>query len=152
MTPVSLTAFDPEDLTIISAHMQDAILRVGDIKYLPKKRTLVLIANRFCWESGRSGSRAERGFERRRCGLQMHGVHSLKRHGIRQDAPDAILSLLAVVFHPAEEPPGGVIELTFSGGGSLRAEVECIEVALKDIGPSWRTSRMPSHADLPAEK
>lgn len=149
---MSLTAFDPEDLTIISAHLQDAILRVGDITFIPRKRTLVVIANRFCWEGAREAGTGASGFERCRCGLQIHGVLSLKRSGIRQDAPDAILSLLAVLFHPGSEPPGGTIELTFSGGGSLRAEVECIEVALKDLGPSWRTRRRPRHAELPADK
>jgi hypothetical protein len=149
---MSLTAFDPEDLTIISAHLQDAILRVGDITFFQRKRTLVVIASRFCWESaGETGTGAS-AFERCRCGLQIHGVLSLKRNGIRQDAPETILSLLAMIFHPGNEPPGGAIELTFSGGGSLRAEVECIEVALKDLGPSWRARRRPRHAELPAYK
>lgn len=153
MTPMSLTAFDPEDLTVLSAHLQDAILRVGDITYLPSKRTLVVIANRFCWEcTDTESSSGETAFERCRCGLQLHGVLSLKRSGIRQDAPDAILSLLAVLFEPGNEPPGGTIELSFSGGGSLRADVECIEVALKDLGPSWQTRRRPRHAEVPAEK
>ena len=50
-----LTALDAEDLQVISAQMQDATLLVGDITYLPRQKTLALVANRFCWESAAPG-------------------------------------------------------------------------------------------------
>lgn len=152
MLPLKLTALDPEDLEVISAHMQDAIVRVGDIAYLPKQKMLAIIASRFGWETVVTGAVGSQAFERRRTGLRIHRVLSLRCYGIRQDAPDTMLSLLAIIFHPDPEPPGGTIELTFSGGSSLRAEVECIEAALNDLGPAWRTRRRPSHADVAAEE
>jgi len=40
-----------------------------------------------------------------------------------------------------------VVTLTFSGGGALRLEVECLEVELADIGPSWPAGVRPIHRD-----
>jgi hypothetical protein len=151
---LKLTAFDAEDLQVVSAEMQDATVLVGDITYLPTQKKLALVANRFCWESAASPDAAgsdERGdgaghYRRCRCGLHFNRVFSVKYANVRRDNPDGVLSLLAILFHPDEDPPGGVIELTFSGGGVLRAEVECIEAALDDLGLSWETPRKPAHA------
>jgi hypothetical protein len=143
---LKLTALDAEDLEIVSAHMQDAALLVGDISYLPRQKKLALVANRFDWNSAISDGRSV--FRRRRCGLQINRVFAVRFSKIRRDDPSAVLSLLAVLFHPGPEAPGGVIELTFSGGGAVRAEVECIEVALDDLGPAWETPRKPDHAGV----
>ena len=144
--PLKLKALDAEDLEVISAHMQDATLLVGDITYLPRQKKLVLVANRFDWESA-EGSEGGRTFRRCRCGLQINRVFAVKYAKVRRDNPDGVLSLLAILFHPGAEPPGGIIELTFSGGGALRAEVECIEVALDDLGVSWATPSKPAHTE-----
>jgi hypothetical protein len=55
-----------------------------------------------------------------------------------------VLSLLAVHFEPKEHP-GGFITLTFSGGASIRLQVECIEAELTDLGPAWRARSRPQH-------
>ncbi|MFO1091610.1 MAG: DUF2948 family protein [Hyphomicrobiales bacterium] len=143
MTALKLTALDEDDLAIVSAHMQDAILAVGDLKYLKGQEKLALVANRFDWESvpanGRGAAR------RRRTGLQIARVKAVRSHRIRRDAPDAVLSLLAIRFLPGKQGPEGEIELTFAGGGALRLDVECIEVALKDLGEEWETHSVPRH-------
>ena len=120
--PLKLTALDAEDLEVISAHMQDAALLVGDITFLPRQRKLALVANRFDWQSA-SASGGDGIYQRRRCGLQINRVFSVKYTNMRQDNPDGVLSLLAILFHAGPQAPGGIIELTFSGGGALRAEV-----------------------------
>ena len=144
---LKLTALDAEDLEILSAHMQDATLLVGDISYLPRQQKLALLANRFDWEAAEAAP-GDGAYRRCRCGLQINRVFDVKYSNVRRDNPEAVLSLLAILFHPGSEAPGGVIELTFSGGGALRAEVECIEVALDDLGLSWETPRKPDHADV----
>lgn len=148
--PLKLTALDKEDLEVISAHMQDAALLVGDITYLPRQKKLAFVANRFDWQNA-SASGGDGVYQRCRCGLQVNRVFSVKYTNMRKGDPDGVLSLLAILFHPGSEAPGGVIELTFSGAGALRAEVECIEVALDDLGLSWETPRKPAHADLAAK-
>jgi len=60
---------------------------------------------------------------------------------------DSVLVLLAVEFSPSDAP-SGVVTLTFSGGGMMRLEVECLEAELADLGPMWTASRCPNH---PAE-
>jgi hypothetical protein len=140
MPPLKLTALDQDDLAVISAHMQDAVLTVGDIRRLPGRKKLVLVANRFDWEGG-GGEKAER----RRTGLQFARVRRVRSQKIRRDAPDAVLSLLAIRFTPGEHPPEGEVELTFSGGGALRLDVECIEAAMKDLGEAWPTHSVPRH-------
>jgi hypothetical protein len=148
---LKLTALDAEDLEVISAQMQDATLLVGEITYLARQKKLVLVANRFCWESTASEDGGGSHFRRCRCGLQINRVFSVKYAKVRRDNADGVLSLLAILFHPDADPPGGVIEFTFSGGGALRAEVECIEVALDDLGVSWETPRKPDHAAAASE-
>jgi hypothetical protein len=54
------------------------------------------------------------------------------------------LNLLAVVFESTDQP-AGVVTLTFSGGATLRLEVECLEAELADLGPSWGTGCCPAH-------
>lgn len=134
--PLRLLAEDPQDLEIISAAMQDAVLKVGDVVYEAKARRLTIAFNRYRWEAG--------GGERVRCGLQLAGVLNVQTRKIRRGAKDAILELLAMTFTPAEAP-GGAITLTFAGGGDLRATVECVDAVLADVSPPWRTPREPAH-------
>jgi hypothetical protein len=58
---------------------------------------------------------------------------------------DAVLNLLAVEFSETDAP-AGVVTLTFSGGPTLRLDVECLEAELADLGPSWTTAACPVHA------
>ncbi len=138
MTSLKLTALDPADLEIISAHMQDAVITIGDVRYLKEAGKFALIANRFLWQTQKPP------YERRRTGLSFGRVLSVKSQRIRQGADDAILSLLSISFTPGEEPSGTVV-LTFSGGGAISLEVECIEARLEDLGPAWETPNLPSH-------
>ena len=138
-TALTLLADDAEDLKVISAALQDAVCTIGDIAFEKASRKLTVAVNRFRWEAG-----AKRGGERVRAGLQLGGVLDLKARRLRRDAPKAILSLLSVSFEPGEAP-GGVVSLTFAGGGELRAEVECIDAVLADISRPWSTPRRPTH-------
>jgi hypothetical protein len=134
--PLKLLAEDPEDLAVISAALQDAVAKVGDITFEPKARRLTIAFNRYRWESG--------GGERVRSGLQLGGVLKVQARKIRKDAPDAVLEILAMTFEPGD-PPGGEVTLTCAGGGDLRATVECVEAVLADVSPPWPTPRKPAH-------
>lgn len=140
MQPLKLTALDAEDLAVLSAHMQDAVLGAEDIAWLPGRGRLALVANRFDWEGARKRAR------RRRAGLRFDRVMRVTRQNFEPGAKGTVLSLLAILFHPGEAAPSGTIELVFSGGAGLKAEVECIEASLEDLGPVWETRRVPSHS------
>lgn len=137
-----LAAQDAEDLEVISARLQDAVAKVGDLKYLPKKRRFVAVVNRFQWENGSKGNL------RIRTGLHFDGVLAVKSKNIKLGAPGAVLSLLAIKFTPAgADDPSGKVELTFSGGGVIALEVECLDAALADLTGPWAARGRPNHAD-----
>jgi DNA-binding protein YbaB len=136
--PLRLLAQDADDLEIISAAMQDAVAKVGDITYEAKARLLTIAFNRYCWESG--------GSERVRSALQLGGVLKVQARKIRRGARDAVLEVLAVRFDPGDAP-GGLITVSCAGGGDLRASVECIDAVLADVSEPWPTPRAPAHGE-----
>ena len=142
MPPLKLIALDQEDLDIVAAHLQDAIINVADILWRPAERRLVLLFNRFDWAQAHS-DRAE--FQRRRAALRFERVASFQALKIAPANKEAVLNLLNIGF-AGENPPGGRVTLTFSGGIAMRLDVECIEAELVDLGPAWQATR-PQHSN-----
>jgi hypothetical protein len=138
-----LQAEDAQDLSILSAHLQDAILRVGDIAFLKQRRRLALTLNRFCWERPPELIDGRRVYRRVTSGLHFEGVSAVEARGIERANSEGLLYLLAIRFGAAGE--GGTIELGFAGGATLRAEVEAIDVTLRDLGSGWLTESRPQH-------
>ena len=144
MENLKLIALDREDIEVVSAHLQDAVVKAADIRWRPAEKRLVIALNRFDWEAAH-GTVPE--FRRRRAALRFERVTACKcRNCIAVEAvqADRVLNLLAVVFEGTDYP-GGVVTLTFSGGATLRLEVECLEAELADLGPSWVTECCPAH-------
>lgn len=139
---LKLLALDAEDLAVLSTYAQDAVMKVGDIAFVPKEGRFVIAMNRFIWERADDGQR--RGYERRRAVLGFDRVKAVKSSCIRRDRPDAVLELLAVSFEPTDQPAGWVT-LYFAGGGAIRLEVECVEARLADLGAAWATTAKPRH-------
>ena len=138
---LKLAALDEDDLAILSTYVQDAVMKVADLVYLPTESRFVIAMNRFIWEAA-DGRR--RGYERRRAALTFDRVQGVKTSGIRRDQSDAVLDLLAVDFD-ATDAPAGAIHIIFAGGGAVRLEVECIEARLADLGAAWATTAKPRH-------
>ena len=134
---LQLAALDAEDLAVISAHMQDAVLLVGGMSFNQRRQQFALVANRFAWDETETR-------QRRRTGLHFDRVRAVKTLNIRGSEKAAVLSLLAITFSESDSPSGEVL-LRFSGGGTVRLEVECIECQLKDLGSAWSTPNMPQH-------
>jgi hypothetical protein len=133
-----LLAEDTDDLAVISAALQDAVARIGDICWEPGQRRLTIALNRFRWEA------AAGAHERVRAALQLGSVMKVKARNLRPEAKDAVVQLLALTF-AAGEPPGGVVTFTFADGADLAVEVECIDAALADLSAPWQTPRTPEH-------
>jgi hypothetical protein len=142
MDALRLVALDEDDLKIVSAHVQDALTRVGDLAYDAAARRFILPINRYAWEVKSTFFRPRR--ERRNSVLHFDRVLGVKTAAIARDKPQEVLSLLAVRFQPGEAP-AGTIELVFSGGGTVRLEAECIEARLTDLGGAWQASSRPFH-------
>jgi hypothetical protein len=151
MDPLKFVVLDEEDLEVVSAHVQDAVVKASEVLWRPQEKRVVVALNRFDWE-GAQTDKPE--YHRRRAALRFERVLSCKCRQMNPAGKDAVLNLLAVEFSETDAP-AGVVTLTFSGGPALRLDVECLEAELADLGPSWSAASCPTHAvvdaDLPAE-
>lgn len=164
MHNLKLIAFDAEDLAVVSAHLQDAVIKVGDMAYLPAEKRFAALLNRFDWtaadgaatagsdkgpksgESGKSKARAKPRLERRRAALRFERVLGARVSGIDLKRKGDVLALLALQFEPkSPDDPSGAVILTFAGNSAIRLEVECLEAELKDLGAAWRARGRPRH-------
>ena len=159
MGGLKLIALDNEDLSVLSVHLQDAVVAVGEMAYLPAEQRFVLLANRFDWEKAvlaevQAEADASAGLKvkpalsgpciRRRAGMRFERVLSARVRGIDLADKAAILNLLAVTFEEADAP-SGVVTFLFSGGSEIELTVECLEAGLEDLGPAWDAKGTPCH-------
>jgi hypothetical protein len=142
MTELKLLALDTDDLGVISAHMQDAVFKVGDVRWSASERNFSLAGNRFVWE--KLGKKRKE-YERRRSALVFKRVQAVRSIGINLSHKEEVLSLLAITFTQKGEGPEGTVELVLSGTATIALDVECIEVALADVGGAWETASKPRH-------
>ena len=146
MDQLKFIALDGDDLEVVSAHLQDAVVKVSDVLWRPQEKRLVVALNRFDWEAAEAHQPE---YRRRRAALRFERVMSCKCRHVNPAGKDAVLNLLAVEFTPTDAP-AGVVTLTFSGDAILRLEVECLEAELADLGPTWTTTGRPIHLDVEA--
>ena len=137
--PLNLGAVDADDLKVISALVQDAVLPGHEMRFDRTARRFSLLINRFRWEG------PVRMPERVQAVLSFEMVEGVASQGVARDS-DTVLSLLAVEFEDTEAPSGHVT-LTLAGDGAIRLRVEALEARLKDVtrpyvAPSKQT---PSH-------
>ncbi len=143
MDLLKFVVLDEEDLEVVSAHVQDAVVKASDVMWRPQDKRLVVPIARFDWE-GAQGAKADKPeFRRRSAALRFERVLSCKCREVA--GRDAVLNLLAVEFAETDAP-SGVVTLTFSGGAAIRLEVECLEAELADLGPTWTAGKCPAHA------
>lgn len=144
MDLLKLAALDEEDLSVISAYLQDAVAKTGEITFTKQKKRLAILLRRFVWEKENGGLFRRPLHERRLASISFDRVLAVRSTGIDRNKPDEVLSLLAVRFLPGEAP-SGTIELVLSGGATIHLDVECIEVRLTDLGAAWETPAKPQH-------
>jgi len=137
---LKLLAEDAEGLAIVAAAVQDSLVKPQDIKFDSRSRTFGLEINRFQWE--RAGKRMP--FFRSRAVLGIAAVESVRSRSVSRDI-DGVHSLMEIRFEADPEPPGGTITLMFASETQVQLKVECIDVTLADLGPSWPTRRKPDH-------
>jgi DUF2948 family protein len=149
MQPLKLIALDQDDIAVVSTHLQDAVVKISDIIWLPGEKRLVIGLNRFDWEACGCDDPC---YKRRRTALRFERVNALRSRNVDPAAQDAVLNLLAVEYNETDAP-AGAITLIFSGGAALRLEVECLECELADLGPTWDARARPVHeVDTPAAR
>jgi hypothetical protein len=147
---LKLVALDNDDIEVVSAHVQDARVRVGEILWEPRDHRFIMPVNRFDWitavDARSENNRPENKPDYRRCrtALRFERVLACKFRGFDQSNKTGELNLLAVEFAEHDAPAGTVI-LTFSGGGVIRLDVECLEAELADLGEAFTAELCPDH-------
>lgn len=152
MAELKLQALDQHDLAVLSAHCQDAIVRIGNMSYDAAARRFALVCNRFDWNDAARprGWFSWRPYARREAGLRFESVRRVSVQGFdpksATDDPARALTLLAITFEPlGPDDAAGRVTLSFGGGAAVRLDVECIEVELRDLGAVWSTVAKPDH-------
>jgi hypothetical protein len=138
---LKLVALDMDDIAVVSAHVQDAVVRIADILWQPREHRFVMAVNRFDWMAA-----VESNADYRRCrtALRFDRVLGCKCRNLDPSDGNTRLNLLAVEFVESDAP-AGVVTLFFSGGGVIRLDVECLEVELADLGEVSTASLCPDH-------
>ncbi len=144
MDQLKLIAFDTEDLGVLSAHLQDAVVRVADMTYRPREHRFAAVLNRFDWAQALVGEVA---LQRRQSALRFERVRGARTTGIDRQRPTDVLALLAVSFTAAgPDDVAGTVTLTFAGSAAIELDVECLEAELRDLGPAWKARGQPDHS------
>jgi hypothetical protein len=154
---LKLVALDKDDIEVISAHVQDSLVKIADILWRPSEHRFVVALNRFDWMSAAeiakvgnkmsgaaAGAAAKQDYRRCRTALRFERVLACKCRNLNQTAKDAQLNLLAVEFAETDSP-AGIVSLIFSGGGVIRLDVECLEAELADLGEVSAAAICPDH-------
>lgn len=144
--PLRLRAEGPEDLAVVSALLQDAVGRVADVAWTPRRRRLTLLLNRFRWEDAPAAGRQRRPFERVRSLLSVGAALRVRAEGLDPKARDTVISLLALDF-AAGADGAGALRLTLAGDGAIEVEVECLDVTLADVSRPYAapSGKAPGH-------
>jgi hypothetical protein len=141
---LKLRAEDADDLAVLSACLQDALVAVRDLAYLASEESFIFIANRFRWESGLAPLPGEKGHQRILCAVTFDAVAGVSYRGFRRSDEDRILCLLAIRSDPGGTG-GPAILLEFAGASAIRLDVARILCRAKDLGEPWPTPWRPRH-------
>jgi hypothetical protein len=145
MDELKLVALDRDDIEVVSAHVQDALVKIADIFWQPREHRFVMAVNRFDWINAVEAKPNDNtDYRRCRTALRFERVLSCKCRGLDQFDKNARLNLLAIEFS-VTDAPAGFVTLTFSGGGVIRLDVECLEAELADLGEVSTAALCPDH-------
>lgn len=134
--PLKLRARDTDDLAVISAMIQDALVPLADMAYLPDEQRFVMALNRYRWDAPAEPSRTH-------ALLSVQGAARVQTRGVDRREPDRILNLLSLTW--AEDD--SALLVAFAGGGTLRLESDSLDCLLEDVGEPWPAQATPSHPD-----
>ncbi len=152
--PLKVIARDAEDLAVVAACLQDALIPLNEMRYLPQERRFIMVANRFRWERAVKGNQepAPEGdasfdsdedfgaLQRTNAGICIDRVLAVRSRNIDRSRPDEFLSVLSLQLD------GNKLSFLFAGGGVIQLEIEALAFYLSDLGKAWPTQWLPEHA------
>jgi len=142
VTNLKLLATSDEDLRIVAAHLQDAIVLTQDIISLKKNRIFLIQLNRFMWEDVEKG--VFRKNKRIRTILKFDNVINVLSKNIDLKNDKKFLDFLTIesILLPDKSYE---IKLIFSGNVIIKVSTEVIDVTLDDQGSPWESKTSPKH-------
>lgn len=141
--PLKILAEDAEDLEILAACLQDALVPVSGLNYDQETKCFHMLTNRFCWECEPDQLNGKEFYSRVVSGLVFHHVNSVQKKDLNLHEDHELVNLLTI--HNQEE---GCLHLVFSGGSEIKLVVDQIRCHLKDLEDPYPTAHKPEHASL----
>ena len=142
VTNLKLLATSDEDLRIVAAHLQDAIVSIQDIASLKKNRIFLIQLNRFMWEDIEKG--VFRKNQRIRTVLKFDNVISVLSKNINTKKDKNFLDFLTIESNLLPDK-SYEIKLIFSKNSVIKIKAEVIDVTLDDQGSPWESKTQPKH-------
>jgi hypothetical protein len=139
---LKLLATSDDDLRVIAAHLQDAIVSIKDIASLKKNRIFLIQLNRFMWEDVEKG--VFRKNKRIRTILKFDNVTSVLAKNININDNKIFLDFLTIESNLLPDK-SYEIKLIFSKDSVIKIKAEVIDVTLDDQGLPWETQTQPKH-------
>ena len=139
---LKLIARTEDDLRVVAAHLQDAIVNVANIANLKNNKIFLIQLNRFMWEDVEKG--VFRKNKRIRTVLKFENIIEVNAKNINQEKKDKFLDFLTIETNKMPDN-NYEMKIVFAGDSILRIISEVIEVTLDDQGEAWDTKNMPKH-------
>jgi len=138
-----LRAADADDLSVIAACLQDALIPLSEMAYLADERRFMAAFTRFRRECLADPSRCE-GLTQCLSVLCFDNVEAVKHRGVDARLGGVKLELLTIVAEPTAD---GLTHVTllFAGDVAVRLDVSAIEAKLDDFGEPQEAKAVPSH-------
>jgi hypothetical protein len=133
---MNLNAIDTDELKIISTILQDGLIEVNDIKYLPSIRSFFLMITRFMWEE----KIVNKVDQRIKAVLSFEDVLSVYSKNIDQLNKNKTLELVTFNYYP-NNSKNIEIELLFKNDAIIKLETEIIRCKLEDQGEPWNIEK-----------
>lgn len=146
--PLRLMATTSEDLNVISALTQDAVIPAAEMTWQKQTGRFGVLLNRFRWEDRDAARLRGRAFERVQSVLMIDAVLNVASQGIDPKDKDMVMSLMSISFDGAEGGAGRVM-MTLAGDGAIGIDVDYLEIVLRDVTRPYEapSKRAPSHPE-----
>ena len=133
---LSLQVRTSDEIKILSALLQDALIAGTDMVFEKSDGTFILVANRFCWELQNEPQQM-----RCMCGIKFGDVRHVRMRGLTAEKTQ-FYNLLAIEYEEGEEH----VVLVFSGGGGIQLEISNVLVVVKDLAAPHPSFARPDHS------
>ncbi len=168
--PLKLRARGLEDLRVLAAMLQDAVVRPAEMTYLPREKRFVMVVSRFRWEHPEAAAAAGRPDGEMEDAPANPGSGGEVQEDVRFEDAEARthyervnagvcvdrvrrVRTQGLDLHDRDQVLNlltvdirpNALTLVFSGGALVRLELFGIACHLEDLGEPWPTPWRPSH-------